>query len=303
MARRYQILDVFTEDALSGNPLAVVLDGQGLSDAEMQKIACEFNLSETTFVSPAVNPAASARVRIFTPEKELNFAGHPTVGTAVVLAAQRLEGSNGEQREAMVVLEENVGLVRCGVVFAGGKPGRAKFVTPRLPEELPGTLDKGAIAQALGLNKGDIGFENHLPTFWHAGGPSFVFVPLKDQAAVSAARIVPDYWAQAFGAGVDAYIYCREPVVHGRHFHSRCFLPGVGVPEDPATGSAVAAFAGVITRFDEPLDGTHGFEIEQGFAMGRPSVISLELVIAKGQLTQARIAGSAVVVAEGQLHL
>ncbi len=302
MARRYAILDVFTDEALSGNPLAVVLDGEGLDTAQMQRIAQEFNLSETTFISKPENPAASARVRIFTPGQELAFAGHPTVGTAIVLGLERLGETTGD-REAMVVLEENVGLVRCGVMVSEEKPSRAKFNIPKLPVEVAGSLDKGAIAQALGLNTGDIGFENHVPVIYHAGGPTFAFVPVKDQAAVTVAKIQKEYWDQAFGKDGNVYIYCRETVTHNRDFHVRCFVPGVGIGEDPATGAAAAAFAGVVSRFDSPRDGTHALEIEQGFAMGRPSVIGLDLVINGGALTQARISGSAVIIARGELYI
>lgn len=305
MARRYVILDVFSDRTLAGNPLAVVLDGNGLDTAAMQCIAREFNLSETTFVTAPENPAASARVRIFTPTSELDFAGHPTIGTAVILAGERL-GAATTHGEAMVVLEENVGLVRCGVTIADATGGRAKFTIPRLPEEVVATddrdmLNRGAIAQALGLTTADIGFENHVPAIFHAGGSTFIFVPLRDQSAVTAAGIKSEYWAQAFGADGKAYLYCRETVHHGRQFHARCFAPGACIPEDPATGSAVAAFAGVVMRFDCPRDGTHKLEIEQGFAIGRPGVIGLGLTVSGGQLTQARISGAAVIVARGEL--
>lgn len=129
MGRRYFILDVFTNQALAGNPLAVVLDGEGLSDTRMQAIAREFNLSETVFVLPPESPTHSAKLRIFTPAKELPFAGHPTVGTAILLARERF-GEIEEDQNAMVVLEEAIGKVRCGVVL---KPAQRALPSSMFP--------------------------------------------------------------------------------------------------------------------------------------------------------------------------
>src|SRR3990167_5769232 len=182
MPRRYAILDVFTDRPLAGNPLAVVLDGDGLSDDRMQAIAREFNLSETVFVRPPENPAHSARIRIFTPARELPFAGHPTVGTAVLLA---LEGAakNPARHETMLVLEETVGPVRCGAFVKGKGTGRAIFDLPVAAIEIGRTLDREAIANALNLLPVEVGFENHEPTVFSAGVP-YAFVPVRDLAAI-----------------------------------------------------------------------------------------------------------------------
>ncbi len=142
-ARRYQVFDVFTDTPLAGNPLAVVLDAEGLDIEAMQKIAREFNLSETVFVTPAENPAHTARARIFTPAVELPFAGHPTVGTAICLARQRF-GRSGEQ-DAVIVLEEGVGPVRCGVKLSEGS-AFAEFDCPRLPTRAGQAAEKADIA-------------------------------------------------------------------------------------------------------------------------------------------------------------
>lgn len=298
----YQRWDVFTSEPLSGNQLAVVLDAEGLDDAAMQRIAREFNLSETVFVLPPDNRAHSARIRIFTPAVELPFAGHPTVGTAILLASERFNDLDREQ-DAMVVLEEAIGAVRCGVKLKPNAAGFAEFDAPRLAKPVGLSLgDKSEVAAALGLNSSDIGFENHRPAAFEAGVP-FAFVPVSGMAALSRARPVPAAWTTAFGDGDHnmAYVYCRETRRHDATFHARMFAPHHGIGEDPATGSAAAAFAGVVRTFDKPTDGTHFIRIEQGFEINRPSLIDLEIDIAGRELKAARIGGQAVVVARGEL--
>jgi trans-2,3-dihydro-3-hydroxyanthranilate isomerase len=305
LQRRYAILDVFTDMPLAGNPLAVVPDATGLDDERMQAIAAEFNLSETVFCLPADNPVHSARIRIFTPRKELPFAGHPTVGTAVYLAADRLENGAG-LAESVVILEEKVGPVRCGVFLratSGVRAGHAIFDLPKLPEAIPHVLDREAIAAALGLVPSEIGFENHEPSTWTAGVP-YAFVPVRDLAAIGRAAAQPAAWAAAFsGDAAAAFLYTRSTVAVGHQFHGRMYAPTFGIAEDPATGSAVAAFAGVIDRFDAHPAGSHRFVIEQGFEMGRPSLIALEIDVEAGGVAAARIGGDAVVVAEGTLSV
>jgi trans-2,3-dihydro-3-hydroxyanthranilate isomerase len=306
MNRRYAVLDVFTDAPLAGNPLAVVLDADGIDDARMQAIAREFNLSETVFVLPPENPMHSARIRIFTPGAELPFAGHPTVGTAVYLAHQRLAAgtSDGGDAEAVLVLEEAVGPVRCGVFVKGRHSpaaGHAVFDVPRVPEPIPARLDREALAAALGLLPAEIGFENHQPTVFSAGAP-YLFVPVRDIDTIARAAAVPGRWTPAL-AGIShaMYLYCRQTIGVGRQFHARCFAPDVGIVEDPATGGAAAAFPGVIHRFDAHPAGSHRFIIEQGFEMGRPSLITLEVDIEVRGVAAARVGGDAVVVAEGTL--
>ncbi len=303
-ARRYSILDVFTDKALAGNPLAVVLDSEGLSDEQMLKIAKEFNLSETVFVCAPNNPAHNASVRIFTPGLELPFAGHPTVGTAVLLGMDRYSDVTDDM-DCMVVLEEKIGLVRCMVKIVQDGCGEAVFELPKLAEPVAMSLgSKDEIAAALGLHIEDIGFENHVPTVYSAGVP-FAMVPLKNLAAVQRARPVMPSWSTAFGSHDhnDAFVYSRETVKHTSNFHSRMFAPGMGIAEDPATGSAVAAFSGVIQKFDRPVKGTNSYVIEQGFELGRPSIIHLELDIEGETAKAARIGGKAVRIASGELYV
>lgn len=300
--RDYLIYDVFTDRPLAGNPLAIVLDAQGLDDAAMQAIAREFNLSETVFVAPARNPAHAAAIRIFTPDYELPFAGHPTVGTAIALAERR-ENTAGDAA-ALLVLEEKIGDVRC-VVTHGEGAAFAEFDLPQLSERLDFAPDVEAIAAALGLGPHEIGFENHRPGLWSAGVP-YVTVPVAGLKAMDALRFDGPEWLslaprRASGEPACAYVYCRETVHGDSAFHARMFVPGPPVYEDPATGSAAAAFSGAIAHFDRPPDGSHRCWIEQGIEMGRPSRIRLEIETANAAIRAARIAGHAVHVASGTL--
>ncbi|KMO33823.1 phenazine biosynthesis protein PhzF [Methylobacterium variabile] len=300
-ARRYATLDVFTERPLAGNPLAVVLDAEGLDDAAMQAIAREFNLSETVFVLPPAQSRHRARLRIFTPAQELAFAGHPTVGTAVLLA---LGDRRAEVADAVAFgLEEQVGVVPC-VVETGEGRGRARFRLPRLPEswgEGDGP-DATGIAAGLGLSPSEIGFARHRPSRYSAGTP-FHLVPVQGLDALGRARAGADSLAAAFGPGAKVFLYTGETDAAGHSFRARMFAPGAGIAEDPATGGAVAAFAGALMQFEPLGSGTHDLVIAQGFEMGRPSEIALQLVIEDGALRAAEIGGSAVVVSEGELRL
>lgn len=302
MTRQYVILDVFADRQLAGNPLAVVLDGEGLDDERMQAIAREFNLSETVFVLPPENPLHSARVRIFTPSNELPFAGHPTVGTATLLALEAARENSGS-REMMMVLEENVGPVRCGAFVKGENAGWATFDVPRQAVEVGPAAANDAIADALTLMPAEIGFENHEPAIFSAG-IAFSFVPVRDLSVIARASINSTAWEAAFSdEAANAFVYCRETEASGRHFHARMFAPTFGIDEDPATGSAVAALSGPIMRFDAPSPGSHHYLIEQGFEMGRPSLIGLELDVAEQRIEAARISGDAIIVARGTLAI
>lgn len=299
MARKFHTLDVFTDTPYAGNALAVVPDADGLGGEDMQRIAREFNLSETVFILPPENTAHSARVRIFTPGRELPFAGHPTVGTAILLALQKA-GDIDHEEDAIIVLEEGVGPVRVGVRLMPGVAPFAEFDVPMLPEDGPAAAPNDRLAAALGLAPNDIGFENHTPTQYSAGVP-FTFVPVHDLDAISRAAPQIQHWREAFGDHdhPNAFVYCRQTVHKDAAFHARMFAPLMGIPEDPATGAAVAAFAGVVFRFDEPPDGIHPGVVEQGYEMGRASNIFQELEVAGGKLSKVRIGGHAVPVSEG----
>jgi trans-2,3-dihydro-3-hydroxyanthranilate isomerase len=301
MERRFVTLNVFTKRPLAGNPLAVVLDAEGLSDEAMQAIAREFNLSETVFVLPPAMPQHRARTRIFTPAKELPFAGHPTIGTAFLLASEDMK--EGRLRDGIVVLEQGVGPVRVGVSLPKEGPGRAEFDVPRIAEEVGRPASKERLASALGLVPSDIGFDNHKPTVFSAGVP-YVFVPVRDREALARALPMRGLWREAFAGDAEAaFVYTRaveEPEIDVR---ARMFAPVRGIEEDPATGSAAAAFAGVVTHFDGLADGHHVLHILQGEEMGRPSHMELEIDLEAGSLAGARVGGEAVVVSRGTLSV
>jgi len=303
MPRRFYTLDVFTNEILAGNPLAIVLDAQGLDDRRMQAIAREFNLSETVFVTDPEHDTHRAKLRIFTPGRELPFAGHPTIGTAVLLGMLDRDGKPGTLDFS---LEEKVGLVACTVEVSDAAHGRATFTLPNLPQRIGALRDKAALASGLGLDKEDIGFGAHEPGIYSAGVP-FGYVPLRSRHAVTRARPSGEAFMQAFDTVAhgfpNAYVYCANPLDPAHAYHARMFAPSFGIAEDPATGSAAAGFAGVIMQFDTPGDGDHAFIIEQGDAMGRPSRITLSLDVAEGRLRQARISGEAVIVSEGQIRV
>jgi trans-2,3-dihydro-3-hydroxyanthranilate isomerase len=297
----YHVLDVFTKERFGGNPLAVVLDADGLDGGRMQTIAREFNLSETVFVLRATQAAHTARVRIFTPAAEMVFAGHPTVGTASLLAELRTPPSH-ETSEALVVLEEGIGPVRVGVRLRRGGAPFAEFDAPKLPEEVGQVPAVDRLAAAVGLIPAEIGFENHRPTRYTAGN-AFTFLPVASLEAIAKAQVSSAHWEAAFGKATGAFLYCRQTVHTTSAFHARMFAPHHGIAEDPATGSAAAAFAGIVHRFDALPDGSHKRTIEQGFEMGRPSLIALSVSVEGNKLTAVRIGGHAVRVAAGRIEV
>jgi trans-2,3-dihydro-3-hydroxyanthranilate isomerase len=301
MRLAYHILDVFTDKPLSGNPLAVVTEANGLDEAAMQAIAREFNLSETVFVLAPRDPVHTARLRIFTPAMELPFAGHPTVGAACLIAQLRAPDMIGRQ-PLRLVLEEQAGAIVCEVSRNKGAL-RASFVAPQAPQLLGAAGVRAAIAGAMGLDESEIGFDGHEPVVASAGLP-FAFVPVRSLEALN--RIRPDYSVFAGAFALErpaAFVYTRETADPAHHVQARVFVPGLGAHEDPATGSAACAFAAVALHFEQPDDGEHVIVIEQGFVMGRPSHIDLTMQVVDGLLAQTSVGGACVIVGEGELRL
>lgn len=297
----YHLLDVFTDRPLTGNPLAVVPEADGLSPAQMKAIAREFNLSETVFVQSPRDPLHAARLRIFTPTGELPFAGHPTIGAACLIALLRAPDRIVHQPLGLV-LEEEVGPVACEVSHYQGAI-RARFTAPQQPEIFNLLDDRENIAAALGLAAQDVGFDSHAPAIASAG-VAFAFVPVAGLPALN--RLMPKFEAfdKAFGLQRPAaFVYTRETQDPAHHVQARVFVPAPGMVEDPATGSAACAFAAIACAFERPEDGEHAIVIEQGFAMGRPSLIALTVQVACGQLTRTSVGGACVKVGEGVLTL
>jgi trans-2,3-dihydro-3-hydroxyanthranilate isomerase len=296
MRYAFATLDVFTARRFAGNPLGVVFDADALDGATMQAIAREFGFPETVFVQKPRAAGCTAAVRIFTPAMELAFAGHPTVGTALVLTLRRGAGT-------AVTLEEKIGLVKCTVAANGTDRGRASFVIPALPKQAGAAADSQAIAAALGLSVEDIGFDGHQPVKWSIGN-AFTFVPVRDIAAVRRCRIVEAAWDAAFenGGRTFAFVFSKQTEDAANNFHARMFAPAAGISEDPATGSAAAAFAGFCAQSLSLADGEHRFVTEQGYEMGRPSLIELRATIRNGALSSASVGGPAIIVTEGMIE-
>ena len=292
----FATLDVFTARRFAGNPLGVVFGADALEAATMQAIAREFGFPETVFVLKPQAAGSTAAVRIFTPGMELPFAGHPTVGTALVLTLRRGAGTE-------VALEEKIGLVKCTVAAEGTDRGRASFTIPALPKQAGVPASNQAIAAALGLGADDIGFDGHPPAKW-AVGNAFTFVPVCDIGAVRRCRIVEAAWDEAFESGGRsfAFVFSKQTEDAANSFHARMFAPRAGVPEDPATGSAAAAFAGFCARSLSLADGEHCFVTEQGYEMGRPSLVELRLTMRGGALSSASVGGPAIIVTEGMIE-
>ena len=292
---RYFTCDVFTERVFCGNPLAVLPEARGLTDAQMQSIAREFNYSETTFVLPADDPHHAARVRIFTPGGELPFAGHPTIGTAFVLA--KIGAIPADASE--IVLEEGVGPVPVSILRNGERVTHCRLTAARLPEPGPPAAPARDLARMLSLADGEV-LEGS--ACWSCGVP-FLVVPVANLGALSRCALDLPLWRELLAGYPTQKVY---PVarVGTLQWRVRMFAPGLGVAEDPATGSAAASFAGWLARqLTHPRDGTLAVRLEQGVEMGRPSELAVEFDRVAGAITAVRVGGAAVMVAEGTLGL
>lgn len=291
----YALMDVFTDRPYAGNPLAVVADAGALTAAQMQAMAREFNLSETIFIRPPADPRHAASVRIFLPDAEIPFAGHPTIGCAIHLA--RAARGDGDW-DMTITLEEQAGLVPVRVWQQGGVT-RGELVAPVLPRPQGPALPPDLVAAALGLAPGQIGLPGLAPGIW-AGGPAFAMIPLDDRAALAAARPRAPHWAAlaALAPIVGAYLYAPGADCD---WQARMFAPGAGVAEDPATGSATAILAGPLAAAGRLARGDTRLTLRQGVEMGRPSDLTLTTVMDQGGLTQVRVAGAAVTLARGQI--
>lgn len=302
MKLAFHTLDVFTTRRFGGNPLAVVLEADRLSTEQMQTVAREFNLSETIFVMKPDDAANTAKVRIFLPAAEIPFAGHPTVGCAILLAEQRFKP--GCSFETEIRLEEKAGLVPVKVSRIGDTP-RAMFTAPVIPFAVdlpPPSRDEAAMA--LSLDPADIGFDGHGIGIYQ-GGPRFFYVPIKSRSALARSRIIEPHWtAMAQKHRTDmAYLYTRGGDNAKTAFRSRMYAPAGGIAEDPATGAATAVLAAQLLRSERLADGTHAWELEQGYEMGRPSDLHLEAEVRDGSLAAVRVAGQAVRVMQGTLEV
>lgn len=294
MKLKFHTLDVFTTRKFAGNPLAVVLDADHLSAEQMQMITKEFNLSETTFVMKPDHPANTAKMRIFFPGGEMSFAGHPTLGTAVLLAELR--------NLTEVRFELKAGLTPVKIAKGGAGVFTAPVVPFHVDVKLPGLVDT---ARALNILPEDIGFDDHKIALLE-GGPRYFYVPVKSRAVLEKSQVREPYWSALIRPlhGVDAaYIYTRGGDGPHASYRARMYAPSGGIPEDPATGSATALLAAQLLTAEKLSDGTHIWNLEQGYEMGRPSDLRLEADVNSGKLSAVRVGGSAVRMMSGELEL
>jgi trans-2,3-dihydro-3-hydroxyanthranilate isomerase len=300
MQRRYITVDVFTDRAFGGNPLAVVLDAGGLTTAQMQAIAVEFNYSETTFVLPPRESAHEAEVRIFTVRSEIPFAGHPNVGTAFVLA------SRAKQAPEKFVFEEKAGLVPVEILKRDGKVVGAELTAPQPLKRLAEVSVEKAAA-CISLPAADIRNDRHPPHIISVGLP-FLAVEVASREALRRAKPNADGFARTFPVdGSDAVYFYTRDVPAGEKpcdLQARMFHPGSsGLSEDPATGSATAAAAALLADLDPAREGELRLRIGQGFDMGRPSLLLTRVRKANGAVASAHVGGSCVPMMEGTFWL
>jgi trans-2,3-dihydro-3-hydroxyanthranilate isomerase len=297
---RFVQVDVFTERVLGGNPLAVVFEAGGLDERVMQAIAREMNCSETTFLLPPTRPECAARVRIFTPAREVPFAGHPTIGTAWVLATEGLLPKGTTRFN----LEEGIGPVE---VTLEGDPGRPSLLWMRHGEarfgpELP---DRAGFARALGLEAADLLAGQ--PVRSGSTGNTFLYIPLRDREAVDRARLdVPALLAaQGEGPNLGVFVFAADPDPRAGKVYSRMFAPHTsGVPEDPATGSASGPLGAYLVErgLVAPAE-TVDIVSEQGTRMGRPSFVRIRIGMRGGRINEILVGGTVVPVIDGRLRI
>jgi trans-2,3-dihydro-3-hydroxyanthranilate isomerase len=276
----YRLVDVFTDRAFGGNPLAVFTEPGKLDAATMQAIAKELHLSETAFVFPPTSAAADHRVRMFTPDTELPFAGHPTIGTAFVLR----EGKDGTTR-----LEEGVGVIRVTL-----RDGFVQMDQP-LPTFTGTTITRKAAAEALGIALEEV--RSDVPIQIGSSGNPFLFVPLANLKAVRRAR-------RPAALDASVYIFAMSGERSGSHVHGRMFDQGLGIGEDPATGSAQGPLgAYVVVHELVSAAPTTRIRVEQGFEIGRPSILDIEVDRAGPAITAVRVGGRCVPMGGGWLDV
>jgi trans-2,3-dihydro-3-hydroxyanthranilate isomerase len=301
MRLQFQTVDVFTGTQFAGNPLAVVLNAEGLSTEQMQAIAAEFNLSETTFVRPPKDPARTTEVRIFTPRYEMPFAGHPNVGTAFVLARAGVCHGRPVDGDG-VIFEEKAGLVPIEILRDGATVVGARLASPQ-PLSVGAEIAGELVASACGISPADIEFANHRPCIASCGAP-FILAELKTRAALAAATARADVFLNEISKQATTSILIYTQVNEGDiDIRARMFAPLHGIPEDPATGSANVALIGLLAKLRPEANLSLSKTIAQGVEMGRPSILQAKAEKQNGIVTATFIGGRCVPVMSGSIDL
>ncbi len=311
--RPYQFLqfDVFTDRKFCGNPLAVFPEAEGITDEQMMKIAREMNLSETVFVLKSESDEVLRRLRIFTPMREIPFAGHPIVGTWTALAQEGVvpipDGGNGWQR---IFHEVGIGILPVDIEFKDGKPVQVEMTQGKFQiiEEIDDAHEQAEVARALGIAREDL--DDSLPIQVITTGLPCLAVPIRSLADLRDARIdatlLADIYTRHGGTGCHAFT--RETIeVGASRAHARFFAPADNIPEDPATGSACGALGAYLVHHGglslEPENGRYKFVIEQGDFIHRPSRINLDVKGQAGSVEEVKVGGPAVLVARGEVFV
>ncbi len=294
-------VDVFTDRPFGGNPLAVVLNTQGLTSERMQAIAAEFNLAETTFVLPPQDPAHTAQVRIFTPKAEMPFAGHPNVGTAFALA--RAGESYGRRIAGdRMVFEEKVGLVNMDITRENGVVVATRLAAP-VPLSFGEEISVATVAAACSLKPGDIKVDIHRPHVASCGA-GLLFAELPSRALLKAAAPRAEVFVRELPreriVGIHLYVQAKEGEID---IQTRMFAPEHGIPEDPATGAANVALIGLLAHYRPEADLTLSKTIGQGFDMGRPSVLQALAEKKAGKVVATYLGGRCVPMMRGTIDL
>ena len=298
MKYRYYTCDVFTETRFGGNQLAVLPQAVGLSTQQMQQIAREFNFSETTFVFPA-KAGHTRHVRIFTPAREIPFAGHPNVGTAFVLASA---GELGEIKSSLTVtFEEEAGLVSVTILESDGKIESCELTAPQ-SLSFGKTLPVELVAAAISVDPKEVVTKTHGPQVASVGLP-FIFVELRDRSVLERARINMSGFEALTAQDVISDVYLYILASDGFDIRARMFAPLSGVPEDPATGSANCTLAGLLAHYNQDRNGSFSWRIAQGVEMGRPSTLIARAEKKDGVVQITRIGGATILVSEGTIYL
>jgi trans-2,3-dihydro-3-hydroxyanthranilate isomerase len=301
MRLNFFTVDVFTDSRFGGNPLAVFPEAEGLSAEQMQAIAAEFNLSETTFILPPNDPAHTAHVRIFTPRAEMLFAGHPNIGTAYVLAREA-ERRGAAIEAGVVTFEELAGLVRIELMRDGAALVGARLASPQA-FATGASVEPGIVAQACGISEAAIETGNHAPIVASCGAP-FLLAELNSREALAAAEPRTEIFTRHLPrdgiTGIHLYVQGRDGEAD---IHARMFAPLHGVTEDPATGSANVALIGLLASLRADADLRLAKTIAQGFDMGRPSLLDALAEKKSGTVAATYIGGRCVPVMQGVLDL
>jgi trans-2,3-dihydro-3-hydroxyanthranilate isomerase len=302
MHLQFQTVDVFTSKQFVGNPLAVVLNAEALSTGQMQAIAAEFNLAETTFVRPPKDPAHIAEVRIFTPRSEMPFAGHPNVGTAFVLARAGVCHGRAVDGDGVIIFEEKAGLVPIEILRDGASVVGARLASPQ-PLSVGAEIAGELVASACGISPADIEIANHRPCIASCGAP-FILAELKSRAALAAATARADVFLKEVSkqpaTSILIYTQANEGDIDIR---ARMFAPHHGIPEDPATGSANVALIGLLAKLRPEANLSLSKTIAQGVEMGRPSILQAKAEKQNGIVTATFIGGRCVPVMSGSIDL